>query len=130
MSNSDDEFVQMSIDSYSTYDDDGHFGRDIPTKGGEFVRSRLEQYVADWLHDNGYNYEYEPCYSGPYVPDFVVGDVVIEVWGMTGNTKYDLKRQEKERWYSEQGVNLIGIEPENVDTLDNKLQKLNKVMES
>jgi len=100
---------------------DGGYPRDVSTERGDLVRSHYERIVADHLYDNDIDYEYEPDGFGPWVPDFVVDGVVIEVWGVKGDERYNERRAKKESWYGERGIRCIGIEPDDIGSLDDKL---------
>lgn len=98
------------------------YPRSVETEFGLKVRSRLEKQVAEWLHQAGYGFEYEPEIDGPYVPDFRIGDgSLIEVWGIVGNSDYDNRRNEKMKWYTNNGHNVISVYPDDVDHLEKKM---------
>jgi len=70
----------------------GQGPRRFPTVKGDYVRSRGEQRVADWLYYNGIRYEYERPYEHPtatadraqYKPDFYLPDIpaYLEHWAL------------------------------------------------
>lgn len=98
----------------------GGWGRTCLTDRGEIVRSSLEREVADFLYDEGIDYEYEPEFYGPFRPDFVLREsaIAVEVWGVTGDDDYLHQRALKERWYAHVGPPLVSIEPEDIRRLD------------
>ncbi len=77
------------------------------TQRGEFVKSRAEQMLANWLHYMGVNYAYEQKYLYPtadkyhkqYTPDFYLPDagIYIELWALGDNDP----EPEKFRGYKE-----------------------------
>jgi len=92
----------------------------ISTKSGIKVQSHGERRIADWLFDNGYSFIYDrPIYGfifDGYRPDFRIRrgnepDTIIEYWGQMHDPKYCRKRDKKEKYYRENGFNLISIEP-------------------
>jgi len=57
---------------------------------GEKVRNTLEKKVADFLYDNGLEYEYEPLVKGMnnyYFPDFKIDSLIIECTMWRGEEK-------------------------------------------
>lgn len=101
------------------------YPKEVKTSFGLMVRSRYERDVAEALRDKGIDFEYEPSFPGPYIPDFVLSDeTVIEVWGVVGD-EYQERRKLKEDWYRTNGYNIIGIEP---DDIPNQVMKV--VMEN
>lgn len=79
-------------------------------KDGHRVKSSLELQVDNWLFEHCIEHEYEPYIADTkYKADFKVGDVFIEVWGITGNEKYNLKRQKKEGVYQKHNLSLLSI---------------------
>lgn len=100
--------------------DEPGYPREVETERGELVRSSYEKRVADWMFSHGLDYEYEPDIDGPYVPDFRVNGTLVEVWGVE-NEEYAEHRIEKESWYDQHGEVVIGIEPDDLDTLNEPL---------
>jgi len=82
----------------------------IETNRGEKVRSEPEEQVANWLHDHGIDYEYEPDIEGPYIPDFMADGLIIEVWGWESD-EYEDRRQSKTEWYRNNGYAVLGVKP-------------------
>ena len=87
---------------------------------GHRVRSRLERAIDDWLHANGILHELEPRLKGMH-PDWRVGDVYIECWGLAGQQGYELRREEKLALYRTRKLKLVEIFPDDVDALESKL---------
>lgn len=62
----------------------------IPTLRGEKVRHELERDVADYLYQNGIDYEYEPTIKFGYrhfYPDFRIDNLVVECTAWQGAEK-------------------------------------------
>ncbi len=74
------------------------FTKIYDTKSGVKVRSKLEQYIANYLTENGIVFEYEnmqfPTKYGIYEPDFIVGNKIIEIFGMDASF-YIAKKSKK-----------------------------------
>lgn len=88
------------------------WGQLVETNRGETVKSILEKRTADWLHKNNIDYKYEPRLSETsYVPDFKVGDILIEAWGVTQSDDYDKRRREKIKTYESIGFDVVSIFP-------------------
>ncbi|MBW2976593.1 UvrD-helicase domain-containing protein [Candidatus Woesearchaeota archaeon] len=74
------------------------------TKRGEWVRSKSERDIANFLCDLGLRYEYEPEAAwgdAPFKPDFYIGDadLYIEHWGFNQNPSYlKVKAWKKEQF--------------------------------
>ena len=103
--------------------DEPGYPKDVKTDFGLMVRSRYEKEVAEYLDGHGIQFEYEPEFPGPYIPDFVLGDGrVVEVWGVQGDNDYDTRKLRKEQWYRENGYEVIGVEPQNIN------QQISKVI--
>lgn len=100
-----------------------------PAKERQFVlrcadgckaRSRDEVVVDDWLSARRVPHEREPRLKGMR-PDWRVGNVYIELWGLAGQQGYEKRREEKLALYRARRLRLIEILPEDVDRLDDKL---------
>ena len=88
------------------------WGQLIETDRGEVVKSALEKRVADWFYEKNIDYEYEPNIDGTrYVPDFQVGDRLVEVWGIRQLDQYDRRREEKINTYESLGFEVISVYP-------------------
>lgn len=105
---------------------DGGWPRKVDTKRGEKVRSYYEKQVADWMFTHGIDYEYEPEGFGPYTPDFVVDGTVVEMWGVTDSPGYDERRRTKEKFYASRNITLISVEPDDIGSLDERIERLKK----
>jgi hypothetical protein len=87
---------------------------------GHRVRSKLERTIDDWLHANGILHELEPRLVGMR-PDWRVGNVYIECWGMSGQQGYEARREEKLALYRKRKLKLVEVFPEDVEKLEEKL---------
>jgi len=102
------------------------------TDSGEYVKSKGEKKVADWLRTNGFKYEYEKKFSKNmklyHLPDFTVTlpsgkTVYIEYLGMYENFKdYRVKNHKKMEDYRKAGINCIYLFPHNLNDLDDSLK--------
>jgi len=89
------------------------FGQICYSNGGIEVKSKLEQICANWLESNKKSFEYEPDIDKTdYIPDFVVGDKIVEVWGIKRSKKYDERRKMKIKEYNELGYDVFSVGPE------------------
>lgn len=99
-------------------------GRTRPAKlrcaDGHRVRSKPEKAVDDWLHAQGILHELEPRLKGMR-PDWRVGNVYIEMWGLKGQQGYEERREEKLALYRKRKLRLVELFPEDVEDLDAKL---------
>jgi hypothetical protein len=105
------------------------------TQNGEVVKSGGERIIADYLYENGIQYEYEkPATdaSGRRIskPDFFLPEhnVYVEYWGMV-NSNEKLERQEyvksmewKIKRYHDNGMKFISIYPQDLGNLDAMLR--------
>ena len=57
-------------------------------------------------------------------PDWRVGDVYIEYWGLANQQGYEARREEKLALYRARGLKLIELFPEDVERLEEKLGPL------
>lgn len=87
---------------------------------GHKARSRDEVVIDDWLHARGILHEREPKLKGMR-PDWRVGDVYIEYWGMANQQGYDARREEKLALYRKRRLKLIELFPEDLADLEVKL---------
>ncbi len=97
--------------------------QDHPTTiRGEFVKSRAEARIANFLFCHGIDYEYEKIYdevlpdNATYKPDFTLDigghKIYLEYFGLSGKSeKYDLERKRKERHFREQYQTFIALDP-------------------
>jgi hypothetical protein len=102
---------------------------------GHKCHSLAEQQIDNWLTHHGVEHEREPAYpqhddynpTGKRRADWKVGNnVVIEYFGMTGDSDYDEKSEEKILLSEECGLQLIALYPKDLDNLSAKLAQLLK----
>ncbi|MFI8662064.1 hypothetical protein ACIGKR_18855 [Rhodococcus qingshengii] len=79
---------------------------------GHVCLSIAEKTIDDWLTHHDIQHEKEPFYPNSRLrADFKVGDVLIEYFGLAGDSEYD-KRIEKKRYLASiHGIELIEIYP-------------------
>lgn len=100
-------------------------GREAPgarlrCRDGHEVRSEDERRVDDWLSERGIPHEVEPKLKGMR-PDWRVGNVYVEYWGLSGQQGYEARRADKLALYRKRRLRLVEIFPEDVSALDAKL---------
>lgn len=101
----------------------GAHGRTYETERGEYVRSSHERQIADWLYENGIDYQYEPNLDAKMVPDFLVGGVFVEYWGMLNREDYRERMEEKQAMYETMDVELLNLYPDDLDSLADALSR-------
>lgn len=89
-------------------------------KDGHFARSRAEARIDDWLAAHGILHEREPKLKGMR-PDWRVGNVYIEFWGLAGQQGYEARRMAKLALYKKRRLHLVELFPDDVDRLEAKL---------
>lgn len=99
------------------------FGTKSYTGNGEYVRSKSEKRVADYLKEKRIPYEYEKklIIGGKSVkPDFFLPDhnTVIEFFGLQGLTHKRKHDHWKIELYGESRYNFIPVFKEDLDRLD------------
>jgi uncharacterized protein Usg len=111
----------------------GRLQKFVTCKDGHIVRSGLELLVDNWFWMHGVLHTVEPKLPFRGRADFLVGDLWVEVWGLSTRysesslfkstlRSYAKRRSEKERLYHEFGLSLLGLEPYDVlHHLDEKL---------
>jgi len=82
------------------------------TFGGEYVRSKSERDIANWLYEHDISYDYEVQVSWadfPFNPDFFLSDlnVYIEHWMETDDERYRRSKQDKIEQFRKHKVDLI-----------------------
>ncbi|HET6405658.1 MAG TPA: hypothetical protein VFH78_13525 [Candidatus Thermoplasmatota archaeon] len=87
---------------------------------GHKARSREERVIDDWLDKRGILHEREPKLKGMR-PDWRVGDVYIEYWGMANQQGYEARRAAKVAMYRERRLRLVELFPEDLAHLETKL---------
>jgi predicted nuclease of restriction endonuclease-like RecB superfamily len=112
------------------------YGERSYTASGEFVRSKGEKRVADWLRSQGFKYDYEKELSDgrfssknkKYWPDFTVytssgKKVYVEYMGMYDNfPDYRKKYAKKADDYKKAGYNVVYLKYEDLNDLDDLLK--------
>lgn len=93
---------------------------------GHKARSKEERVIDDWLHAHGILHEREPKLKGMR-PDWRVGDVYIEYWGLSGQQGYEQRRGEKLAMYKRRKLKLVELFPEDLPELDDRLSFLSKL---
>lgn len=87
---------------------------------GHKARSREEKLIDDWLDKRGIRHEREPRLKGMR-PDWRVGDVYIEYWGMANQQGYEVRRAAKVEMYRKRRLKLVELFPDDLSSLDAKL---------
>lgn len=87
---------------------------------GHKVHSRDERVIDDWLHAHGILHEREPKLKGMR-PDWRIGDLYIEYWGMAGQQGYEARREQKLAAYEKRELRLLELFPDDLERLDAKL---------
>ena len=101
-------------------------------KDGHECHSLDEQQIDDWLAGHNLPHDREPVYpvhphfnpSGKRRSDWLVGDVYIEYFGLTGDKTYDKKTDEKIMLAKHLGLKLVPIYPADMMSLDKTLRNL------
>jgi len=97
-------------------------GDEYTTLLGEKVKSEGEKIIANYLFENGIDYEYEKSYlldGVLYKPDFTLKvenapqPVVLEYWGLN-NSEYLAKAEKKRKIFEANNFILIEITPEEI----------------
>jgi len=100
-------------------------GTQCLAKDGHVCLSLGEKTIDDLLHAHGISHDKEPRYPGSnYRADFLVGDVYIEFFGLTGNAEYDAKTKRKQRLCREKGIELVSIYPKDLVSVKQLQRKL------
>lgn len=91
---------------------------------GHLCLSLGEKTIDDYLFMHGIAHQKEPKYpEGNYRGDFLCGKVVIEFFGLQGNSDYDLKTKEKINICKRHSITLIAIYPQDLVN-QNKLERI------
>lgn len=81
-------------------------------KDGHRVKSSLELQVDDWLFTHNIPHQYEGRIGETNLrTDFVVGNIYIEIWGITGHQAYEEKRKRKLDAYEHNNLELLSVYP-------------------
>lgn len=92
----------------------------FPCADGHQARSREERVVDDWLSAHGIPHEHDPKLKGMR-PDWRVGAVYIEYWGLAGQQGYEARRAQKLALYRARRLRLVELHPEDLADLEAKL---------
>jgi hypothetical protein len=95
-------------------------GSRYPCVDGHRVRSREESVVDDWLASRSILHEAEPKLKGMR-PDWRVGNVYVEYWGLAGQRGYEERRRGKLEIYRRRRLRLVELFPDDLDHLERKL---------
>lgn len=98
-------------------------------KDGHECHSLDEQQIDNWLSDHNLPHYKEPIYpahpvlnpTGKRRSDWLVGEVYIEYFGLTGGKEYDKKTVEKIMLTKQLGLTMLSIYPANMKALDSVL---------
>lgn len=95
------------------------YGRKGYTRKGEYVKSRAEKIIADYLLSRGVRYRYEQPVCG-YRPDFYLPDydAYIEFWGLPNLPQYRDKMNKKKAVYASNGVKVIDVYSKDLNHLN------------
>jgi len=100
----------------------GAHGNTYETARGEYVRSSHERRIANWLHENGVEYEYEPDTDAVDLrPDFKIDGNLVEYWGMLNREDYVERMHEKLDRYEAAGLQPVNLFPHDLPELNQKL---------
>ena len=104
----------------------------LECKDGHKVRSSYERAFDNYLYACGIEHEYEPrlpC-NKRYASDFKVGNVYIEIWGVTNNKKYEQRKKKKKNMYDENNYKLLDVHPNDFKDIKNIVMKLKRLLAS
>lgn len=97
------------------------FGVKTRGKDGVLYDSISESLVADWLYENGVEYEPHVPYFQKLIADFKAGDYYIEFFGLSKIPEYAAKMRIKRKLCERRGYRLIEVYEEDLKHLDSKL---------
>lgn len=87
-------------------------GTQTIARDGHVCFSLGEKTIDDWLYLHGVPHVREPKYpEGNYRGDFLIGQTMVEYFGLAGDPAYDKKIRKKERICEKYGVKLVAIYP-------------------
>jgi hypothetical protein len=93
----------------------GFGGKRCIAADGHECLSLGEKTIDDFLYDNGFEHGKEPEYpEGDYRGDFLVGDIIIEYFGMAGIPEYDEKIKIKTKICKKHKIKMIPIYPKDL----------------
>jgi hypothetical protein len=97
------------------------YGTRTEGRDGVLYDSISESIVANWLFDNGVEYESHVPYFDKLIADFKVGPYFVEFFGMPNLPAYAARMRLKRFLCRRHGYVLIEIFPEDLAKLDEKL---------
>lgn len=123
--------VLKSLEKFNIPARNSNMVGDLLCKDGHKASSSYEKIFDDKLTDNGLEHHYDvPLpFHNRYRTDFLVEDVYIEVWGVVGSEKYDLRRKAKQRLYKENNCKLVNVYPEDFKDIDIKIEEVKRLLE-
>lgn len=87
-------------------------GTQCVAEDGHICLSLGEKTIDDFLYRNGIGHTKEPHYpEGGYRGDFLVGEAIIEYFGLVGNPEYDAKISIKKALCKKHKIRLVAIYP-------------------
>lgn len=100
-------------------------GKRFTASDGRQVRSTYECKVADWLHDHGLNYVYEPAlpFSSVWRADFWANGWFVEIWGVLNSENYKRRKEAKQEHYRAYHIALIELPVHSFHAVHNDLWK-------
>lgn len=123
------EFEVRPCDNGKTYcsyscssSDKDIFTRDVECADGHMVRSKKEKIIDDWMHENDIPHEYEPGGVAGMRPDWKVGDLYVEYWGLAGKPEYDEKIERKRATCMKENIPMLELFPKDLESLGDKMQ--------
>ena len=104
------------------------FEASIETKSGIAVRSEYERICADYMHDRGIRFQYEPLMligGKQFRPDFYLPehDLFVEICGYVHMPHYRSRMRHKEGIYRRNGLKALFVEHDGKGSLADKLGK-------
>jgi len=103
---------------------DSIYGVKTEGKDGFIYDSISESIVANWLYDNGIDYEPHVPYHRELIADFKSGEYFIEFFGLHHDEEYMRKVKLKQRLCEKKGYKLISLFQDDLSKLDEKLEVL------
>lgn len=98
---------------------------------GHDCLSLLEKQFDDLLYINGIAHSKEPYYpmhtelnpNKSFRADYLINNIIIEIWGLIGEEKYDEKIEKKRIIARENKIDLIEIKPSDFINIESKIKK-------
>lgn len=97
---------------------------------GHLVNSRSEFITDVFLWKNNIPHQVNGIINPEraYRYDFLIGDLFVEIWGLTNNKEYVKTKNDKVKFYNKLGLNLLNINKNTFECkLDNTYEKLEKL---